>query len=178
MALADVDLPLISISLLMAGVFAEALHHKLDSVVRFAATFSAWKLVPESVVPVIARVVITLEAITVLACLFIPRAGVAIAAALLTVYALGMGLNRARGRSFIDCGCGDEPVPLSLALILRNVVLSVLASSALLADPIGPLNWGETLTEIAAATAAIGLYRVTNILIANAARFRLAGYHA
>jgi len=171
------DLPLVAVSLLMAAVFAEALHHKLDSMMRFTATFAAWRIVPESFAPFIARIVIGLEAITVLYCLFMPRAGLLIAAALLALYAIGMALNRARGRSFIDCGCGDEPVPLSVALIVRNAILALLAAAALLSGDIGSQSWGATLSQIAAAIAAVGIYRVTNVLIANAARFRLAGHH-
>jgi len=172
------DLPLLAVSLLIAAVFAEALHHKLDSVLRFTATFAAWRIVPESLAPLLARVVIGLEAITVLCCLLMPRTGLLIGAVLLALYAAGMAINRARGRSFIDCGCGDEPVPLSVALIVRNAILALLAAAALLSGDIGSLSWGATLSQIAAAVAAVGIYRVTNVLIANAARFRLAGHGA
>ena len=45
-------------------------------------------------------------------------------AALLLAYAAVMAINLVRGRRFIDCGCGGAAQPLSLGLVLRNVVLA------------------------------------------------------
>ena len=59
---------------------------------------------------------------------------------LLAVYALAMGLNLARGRTYIDCGCGmqagkagssaSSEQQLSLWLVLRNIVLILMAAVA------------------------------------------------
>ncbi|MBU2097120.1 MAG: hypothetical protein KKD00_00005 [Gammaproteobacteria bacterium] len=52
-----------------------------------------------------------------------PYAGLA-AAILLAVYGIAMAINLNRGRSSIDCGCGDTPQPLSSWLVVRNFVLA------------------------------------------------------
>jgi uncharacterized membrane protein YphA (DoxX/SURF4 family) len=46
-------------------------------------------------------------------------------AALLLLYATVMAWHLRAGRS-LDCGCGGEPLPLSWALVFRNVLLSLL----------------------------------------------------
>lgn len=171
-----IDTPVAAIQFLLAAVFAEALHHKLNAPARFTATFAAYRLVPESLASPVARMVMALEAITVWACLFLQPVGLWTALSLLVAYAAGMTVNRARGRSFIDCGCGDEPIPISAALIVRNLLLAALALLAWNADAGSPLDWGGLFTQLAAAAAAFGLYRIINLLIANAAKFRFAGY--
>ena len=59
---------------------------------------------------------------------------------LLATYALAMGINLSRGRSQIDCGCGDTPQSLSGLLVLRNCVLAI--GALLLLAPVAtrPLN--------------------------------------
>jgi hypothetical protein len=46
---------------------------------------------------------------------------------ILGVYTVAMSVNLARGRRYIDCGCGDLPTPLSGWLLLRNGLLMALA---------------------------------------------------
>ncbi len=53
-------------------------------------------------------------------------AGAALAALLLLAYAAAMGWQRLQGRS-LDCGCGGAPLPVSWALVARNVLLAALA---------------------------------------------------
>lgn len=179
-----IELPALAIHWLLAAVFAEALHHKLESIERFAASFGAYRLLPQSWSPAWtnsgARCIVLLEALTVLLNIFAFKAGLLFAAVLLLGYAIGMGINRMRGRSFIDCGCGDEPVPITPALIVRNLLLVATAAAAMTTSPIGAdaIPWSQLLTELAAAIAGWGIYRCANQLIANAARFRLAGYGA
>lgn len=56
-------------------------------------------------------------------------AGALAAAALLLLYAGTMAWHRAAGRA-LDCGCGGPPLPLSWALVLRNVALALLCLPA------------------------------------------------
>lgn len=52
--------------------------------------------------------------------------GAVLAASLLLLYAVAMASLRLQGRT-PDCGCGGEPLPVSWALVGRNVVLAALA---------------------------------------------------
>lgn len=60
------------------------------------------------------------------------------AIALLLVFAAAMGINIARGRSHIDCGCGRSQLrqPLSWLLVWRNLALA-----ALLTPLLAPLDF-------------------------------------
>lgn len=51
------------------------------------------------------------------------------AAALLLLYGLAMAWHRAQGHA-LDCGCGGEPLPLSWALVVRNLLLAAVALAA------------------------------------------------
>jgi hypothetical protein len=111
----------------LAVVFALALSHKLRSYPRFRASLQAYGIVPEFLLGIFAPTIVLLEALAVLS-LFVPDGpGSLVAFAVLGVYTVAMGLNLARGRRYIDCGCGDLPTPLSGWLLLRNVLLMALA---------------------------------------------------
>ncbi len=56
-------------------------------------------------------------------------AGAVLAALLLAVYAAAMAWQRLHGRA-LDCGCGGEPLPVSWALVARNLALAALAGLA------------------------------------------------
>lgn len=78
--------------------------------------------------------------------------GALLAAALLLAYAATMAWHRARGHE-LDCGCGGEPLPVSWALVGRNLVLAGLA--ALAAATPGPRALG--LADFAVLAAALPL---------------------
>jgi len=111
----------------LGAVFALALSHKFRSYARFRASLQAYGIVPEFLLGVVAPFIVLVEALAAL-CLFIPIGpGSLLAFAVLGVYTVAMGLNLARGRRYIDCGCGDLPTPLSGWLLLRNGLLMGLA---------------------------------------------------
>lgn len=126
----DPLIPLV-ISVSLALMFFMAARHKFSSRPRFQAQLAAYKLVPEPLLPVTARTLPWLE-MSLVFLLLIPATRIfaaSLAASLLVIYAAAMGINIMRGRSEIDCGCGDKPQTLSLWLLVRNAVL---ASAALL----------------------------------------------
>ena len=175
----------LSMHWLLAAVFAQALDHKLTTFSRFAAVFAAWRVVPAGLTHPAARLVVAAECLVVVTNLFAMRIGLVLAALLLATYAAGMAFNRARGRSFIDCGCGDEPVPLTVGLLVRNSLLVALALGALAleaftatsaAGTAAPIGWSDLAQAMAAATGAFGIYRCADQLLANAHRFRQSGY--
>ncbi|MEE4186220.1 MAG: MauE/DoxX family redox-associated membrane protein [Gammaproteobacteria bacterium] len=113
------------ISASLALLFFMAARHKMSEPLRFAGTLAAYRILPEAMVPRTARILPYLEMAVVFMILVPPTRPLAAlaAAVLLAVYALAMGLNLARGRSDIDCGCGGQPQLLSPWLICRNLVL-------------------------------------------------------
>jgi Methylamine utilisation protein MauE len=86
--------------------------------------------VPFAALGVAARVLPLLEGVAA-ALLLTPwrTAGALLAAALLLLYAAVMAFHRARGHA-LDCGCGGEPLPVSWALVARNLLLAALSTVA------------------------------------------------
>ena len=70
-----------------------------------------------------------------------------------------------RGRSYIDCGCGDAPTGLSGWLLLRNGVLIILAMLGLLSDI--ELSVGLLLVGMGLAIVAMVLYGALDQLVTN-----------
>ena len=60
-----------------------------------------------------------------------------------------MTINLMRGRRFIDCGCGGATQPLSIGLVVRNVVLAIAAMIALVPAPTRPLGWLDIVSMVA-----------------------------
>ena len=72
------------------------------------------------------------------------------AAALMLLYAASMAWHRRAGRR-LDCGCGGEPLPLSWALVLRNLALTLLclpASASLVPREMQLADHGVTLGSV------------------------------
>ncbi len=131
----DPLIPLV-IAVSLALLFFMAARHKFSNLEHFQAQLSAYQLLPSASVPAASRVLPWLE-MSLVFLLLIPftRAFAASAAAsLLVVYAFAMAANLLRGRSEIDCGCGDTPQTLSVWLIVRNAVLA--AGALLLILPV------------------------------------------
>jgi hypothetical protein len=145
-------------ALLAALVFARAAAFKLRDVQAFADAVETYDILPGPLVAPFARALPLLELVLV-AALILPwthgEADLA-AAALLLVFAAAMGVNLARGRRQIDCGCGDPArrQPLAWSLVARNLVLAILLIIAA-AVPASAATLSGAL--IAAAAAAGGL---------------------
>ncbi len=94
------------------------------------------------------------------------------AACLLCVYALAIGINLARGRRNIDCGCTGPATRQLLSgwLLARNAGLVALAAIGTLASSgraLGPADWVVVGLGLAAL---ITLYAAINQLMANSPR--------
>ena len=85
---------------------------------------------------------------------------------LLAVFAAAMAINLRRGRTHIDCGCGQSFLKQSLSwtLVARNAVLAALLLPSL--SPIGPLPMSATLIGAGAGFAFFLLYLLLNVLSA------------
>ena len=121
----------------IALIFVRAAWHKLSEFTEFTGFVADYKVMPEKLV-LPASVAIVAAEVLVVALQFIPGGhmlGLALAAAMLSLYAGVMTINIRRGRTFIECGCGGAVQPLSWSLITRNAVLVLVALSAIVAGP-------------------------------------------
>ena len=162
------------ISICMSLLFGVAAMHKLEAPAVFRAAMDDYQLIPSTLLSISSITLIILELIAAIL-LLIPRtqaAGLAIVAALLSVYAAGISINLYRGRRDIDCGCNGPATTQALSwwLVGRNLVFLGLVLFAM--DPAvdRALNWLDLLTIFFGVLVASGLYLGFNQLLAQAPR--------
>lgn len=132
-----------------ALIFARAAWHKLADFTGFIGFVSDYKLVPEPLVRNASMALVAVE-VAIPVTLLIPAAqpvGAILAVLLLGLYAAAMGINIARGRTSIECGCGGAPTFLSPALLVRNAVLALIAASVLFGNGFR-LSFGEAVAAV------------------------------
>ncbi len=156
-------------SLSLALLFFMAARHKMSSQRHFQAQLAAYELLPESMLPLVSRLLPIVE-MAVVFLLLVPfsRSFAAFTAVLLlSTYTLAMAFNLIRGRTHIDCGCGGQPQVLSAWLLLRNVVL--VAAAALLLVPAGDraMAWGDTFLLVLLTTVLAMIYLLVEQLVRN-----------
>lgn len=159
-------------------LLAFAAWHKLRDMARFRATLADYRLLPERLVAIAAVIVVGLELLTAMALLDLRIAGAWAAAALLTLYAAAIGVNLARGRRHIDCGCGGptERRTISGWLVARNAVLVAVALAGLAPVASRPMTWVDAITIPGMTLLLAAVYAAVDGLIANAPGFaRLRG---
>ncbi len=134
----------LTIRLALSILFVTAAFAKLQKRRDFYAAVLAWQLLPPRWAMKLAGILPWVEAVIAVGLLLDVVATPFFAAGLLLGYALAMAVNLKRGRYDIDCGCGGAPQPLSIWLVLRNIVLSgaALAVSLVPADkrPLQPVD--------------------------------------
>ena len=150
----------LTISALLAG----AAWHKWRQIADFHRALAAYRLVPGGNIKVAAYVVIAVEAIPVL--IWFSPLGAWAAALLFAAYAVAMGINLARGRNDMDCGCGGAPIRISGHLLIRNAVLVMLSVAAAITVP-GTVGFTGMVIAVLAALALLLTYFTVNQLLAN-----------
>lgn len=163
----------LAMRLALAAMFAAAALHKLRDPRRFAETLRNYRALPEAAAPTAAAALVVAE-LAVAAALVLPTPvlGATGALSLLAVYSAAVGVNLARGRRDIDCGClgPGHRQPLSEWLLVRNGMAAVAAAALLLPETARPLGWIDTLS-LAAALASLSLLWVAgNQLLALTSR--------
>jgi len=142
-------------------VFAAAVGGKIKHRHELAGVVANYRLLPERLAAPAAWMIVGLESLVVLSLAtgLWPAAGAALAVTLLAGFALAMGVNLARGRREIDCGCFQSGLRrrLSAALVARNLLLAILLLPLLAAGAGGAsaLQWVDGL---GAGLAAYALY--------------------
>jgi hypothetical protein len=150
--------------------------HKLAALGEFREVLAGYRLVPNGWIPAAAFGIGVAEAVIGIGWLFADaKIWPALATiGLLTVYATGMAVNLARGRTHISCGCSFGPSTgradlLSWGLVGRNVVLALTAGLAML--PVSERDYGalDVFTLAAAVLVCVLLFAASNQLIRNRA---------
>jgi len=144
-------------------LFGAAAFHKLRASREFLGVVAAYRLTPEHLGRAIARLLPVLE-LAVAIGIWITPARVAaslLGAVLLAIYAAAIGINLARGRRDIDCGCTvSGRSPIGWWMVARNAVLTGVALIAM--APIA----SRTLTPTDGLTVVGGLCVMTLLYIA------------
>ncbi|MEP6884201.1 MAG: MauE/DoxX family redox-associated membrane protein [Gammaproteobacteria bacterium] len=127
----------LAIRVLVSLVFLTAAYGKFRHLTALQGVVANYRLIPDMLVVPVAYLLAPVEALLGTALLLglgspWPELG---AAALLTLFAAAMGINMARGRRHIDCGCFQSALKQTLnwTLVFRNVVLAMLLGVAILA---------------------------------------------
>ncbi|WP_199917014.1 MauE/DoxX family redox-associated membrane protein [Parazoarcus communis] len=144
---------------------------KLRDLVVFEASVELYRLLPESLVPLFARLFPVLEAMAGVALLFDASRplGLVLGVLVLGSATAGVAINVARGHTEIDCGCGgaEGHTRLSWLLVARNaVLLGLLVVGAQLGTDRG-LVWIDYLSVAGGTLMLLTLYAAANQLLAN-----------
>jgi uncharacterized membrane protein YphA (DoxX/SURF4 family) len=155
--------------LLGALVFAQAVGGKIRHRQELAGVVANYRLLPDRLAAAAAWMVVGLESVAALSLLsgVWVAAGAALAIALLGGFALAMGINLARGRREIDCGCFQSGLRqrLSGALVARNILLAALLTPLLAASARGGATTLQWVDGLGAGLAAYALYQVLGELL-------------
>lgn len=126
--------------------------------------------VPDALLAPLSWAVPALECLCVALLLSPWRAwGAGLCAVLLAAYALAMARQLQTGRR-LDCGCGGEPLPVSWALVLRNMALLPVAAVAAANAASRPLGWGDFAVSLAALLLGALLWSVSHQILRQSAR--------
>jgi hypothetical protein len=165
-----------ALRLSLALLLLAACQHKLRDFAGFRAALAEYRLLPARWASAGAALLLLAELATGLALLLPGSArGAALAAALLLLlYSVAIGINLARGRREIDCGCAGPGArrPLSEALIARNALLIAVATACTLTPAARPLVWVDALTVAGGAALLALLYGALDAALENAPRLR------
>lgn len=141
---------------------------------RFRAVLADYRLVPAPLLPVatvgIPAVEVAIGAVWLLA----PWSSSAMmlacysTALLMAVYAAVVAVNLARGRSWIDCGCGAGD-SVSWPMVARNSLLGAVAVAPLAMAEAAPPGWLDLAVSLPLLALAALIYQAGNALIRNAA---------
>lgn len=114
---------------------------------QFRAQLAAYKLVPLSFLPGVARLIPAAEMAVFFLILmpFTRSLAAVLAAVLLTFYTSAMAVNLFRGRDKIDCGCSGHSQKLSYWFLLRNIALIISSGLLIMPSTSRALVWADFL---------------------------------
>jgi hypothetical protein len=163
-----------AIAFALALLFAAAGLYKLRNRAKFQAQLAEYRLLPPVLTPAASLMLAAIE-LALAPLLLLPAtravAGYA-AAALLIGYAIAIAVNLLRGRSHIDCGCGDSPQLLSEWLLLRNAVLAGGALLTTLSTAPTTFVWSDLMIAVPVFLVICVVYLIAEQLLENASALR------
>lgn len=149
---------LLAVRFLIAGIFLRSGLAKTSDLADFRSAVANYRLLPASLVTVVA---LSLPFLEVAAALLL-AAGIgtglvaALLALLLLAFAAAIAINLARGRTF-DCGCsGSAPATISWRHVAGDGLLAVLAAAVALAPPTTLVLWRGVAGPYSTTTAPAG----------------------
>jgi hypothetical protein len=146
----------------IALLFGIAGSHKLSSLARFAEVFAAYRVLPGPWGRRLAWLIPCIEIAIAIALLWEPsrRGAMTAALGLLIAYASAIGLNLARGRRELDCGCGTIGNRRAIAgwMVWRNLLLALAVGIAGLPWVSRPFDGADALTIVGGLAALAALY--------------------
>lgn len=136
--------------LFLASIFARAVYAKIRFPNQFADALRGYELVPARLASPLAAALIAIEFVIAVA-LLVPEFSLLasiMGALVLALYSVAIGINLARGRRDIDCGCAGPSARQTLheALIARNVIYIGFALAAAAPVSLRSANWLDGLT--------------------------------
>jgi hypothetical protein len=161
----------------LALLFASAALHKLRGRAAFTGVLAAYRVLPAPLVAAAAVAVAAAELLVAAALAIGSALGPVGAVGLLATYSFAIGVNLARGRRTIDCGCGalGARQPISEWLLARNALLAG-AALVLVPAPVAAraLSWIDLVSIAGAVAVAALVWTAAHGLAAAAARAQAA----
>ena len=158
----------LTISLSLAALLAGAAAHKVLAWKQWKGVIDNYRLVPDAA-PML-KVLLPCGEVVAAVLLLLPFArplGAGAAAALLLVYAVAMGVNIARGRTAIDCGCFGSQLRHGISgwMVGRNIMLAILALTLCLPASPRPLSAFDVLLAVGIVVTLAFLYTVVGVVM-------------
>jgi hypothetical protein len=173
--------PVVQVALQAAAalLFLAAAAHKLRDPSSFREALHGYGVLPPALEAKAGAALAAAELCLGAGCLLPATAAAACigGALLLGLYSGAMARNLARGRRFIDCGCGGPGGrrPLGGGLLLRNAALIALLAIAALPSVGRALVWLDGIAVVMLLALLSLLYAAADVALANAARLRSLG---
>jgi hypothetical protein len=159
-----------TVRLAVAVIFALAAVQSLRNAAEFTGIVEQYRIAPRWLVSAAARLLPPLE-LAAAAALLVPvtsHAGGVLGLCLTTLFTGAIAVNLARGRTFIDCGCGGASGQrLSGGLVLRNLTLMAGLVMVVVAPPTGPVDGWTAISVTGASLTLIVTYFAANQLMTN-----------
>jgi len=163
--------PVVTLALrtFLALLFLTAAWSKLTHVDEFHGVVRNFRLLPDAMSQVVARLLPVVEVLLAIGLVVRPltQSAAVAAAALLLVFALALAINVLRGRTAIDCGCLRQGLkqPVSWWLVGRNLVLAAISLVVAAVLPrVGEAGLVDITTGIMAGATAMLIYFGASLL--------------
>jgi hypothetical protein len=153
----------------LAALMASAVFHKASDPAAFVGTLRDYRLLPGRLVPLAASAIVASE-LGIGIALLVPGLAVPAAlacAALLLLYSGAIGINLARGRRHIDCGCLGPGArqPIHGWLLVRNGALIAICLVATVPATGRAITWIDAVSILGGLSVVALLFQALPALV-------------